>query len=578
MNTTHRTARLTAALLAALVALAVATPAAVAARLSRPAQVRSSYFRWYRWHPTARLLHRHYGSKIVIGLQSMQDLKSLRVEYGFQHVQTIPALHAAEVRVNRAQVHALLTRGTHDTRIRYVSPIHTMKPLSVPNDPYLSKIDSTTQLPYEWAFLATHVDTALQYTQGDPHIDVGIIDSGLTYIPDLAGKIDSLWTVNGTKVSQAFNSNDRFGHGTGVGSLIAANVDDGFGMAGFGGATHIIGINAYDWRTRGIPDASAAVALNKLVSLGVRIVNMSFGSQTPSHPILVDAIHRAAAKGVLLIAAAGNASSTVSWPAALLQPAGGGPSYGLAVGATTADGRRAFFSNWGDHLSLMAPGTYDAYTGELVALPPLSQIDGLNQTTWTTDQGNHYGYLAGTSFAAPEVAGVAALVWAARPELTNYQVADILKQSAHREAADWTSEMGCGELDAGAALELATSRSADAWAQTPNTTGTVCTAFGEAPAPTGKSQTIVFAKPANKHLGDRDFKLKAQASSGLPVTFTVSGPCTMNGAAVHLTGTGWCNVIASQDGDAEFAAAVTVTQKFHIGKQVQHKRTRASHV
>jgi subtilisin family serine protease len=62
------------------------------------------------------------------------------------------------------------------------------------------------------------------------------------------------------------------------------------------------------------------------------------------------------------------------------------------------------------------------------------------------------------------VAGVAALIWAARPGLKNYQVADIIKQSARRDPGGWTPTMGCGVLDAGAALELATSRSDPQWA------------------------------------------------------------------------------------------------------------------
>ena len=52
---------------------------------------------------------------------------------------------------------------------------------------------------------------------------------------------------------------------------------------------------------------------------------------------------------------------------------------------------------------------------------------------------------------------MAALVWAARPELKNYEVADIIKRSARRSAGTgWTPTMGCGQLDAAAALELAT--------------------------------------------------------------------------------------------------------------------------
>ena len=66
-------------------------------------------------------------------------------------------------------------------------------------------------------------------------------------MPDLHGKIDALWTVDPdgtlTPVPVA-QGNDDFGHGTAVASVIAATVDDGFGMAGFGGATHVITVHA----------------------------------------------------------------------------------------------------------------------------------------------------------------------------------------------------------------------------------------------------------------------------------------------------------------------------------------------
>ena len=54
---------------------------------------------------------------------------------------------------------------------------------------------------------------------------------------------------------------------------------------------------------------------------------------------------------------------------------------------------------------------------------------------------------------------MAALIWARRPELKNYEVAGIIKQSARRDFVGWTPALGCGVLDAGAALELATSYS-----------------------------------------------------------------------------------------------------------------------
>src|SRR3954452_9533601 len=124
MKTTHRTARIAAVLLVALVSWPIAAPLAFAAATSGPRtpRTRIPQMRWYRWHPTPRLLHEHYGSKVVIGIESMQDFKALRVEYGFDlgTAHELPALHAVVVEANDAQLHALLTRAPHDLRIRYV--------------------------------------------------------------------------------------------------------------------------------------------------------------------------------------------------------------------------------------------------------------------------------------------------------------------------------------------------------------------------------------------------------------------------------------------------------------------------
>jgi subtilisin family serine protease len=581
MNTIHRTAKGIAVLLVSVFALGIAAPLAAAATASRPPKIRANHhILWYHWHTSARALEKRahkFGSKVVIGVESMNELRALMTEYGldFASIQLLPSLHAAVVDVDAAQRRALLQRAASDPRIRYLSPVHSKrKATDLPNDKYLHEVDGVTGLPYEWAFQATHVDRALDYTKGDPNLVVGIIDTGIAYVPDLAGKINSLWTVNGTTISQVFESNDQFGHGTAVASLIAAVGGDGQGIAGYGGDVHVIGVHASIEDSNYFYDIAVAVALDKLVSLGVRIVNMSLGGRTPSDPVLVDAIHRAAAAGVLLIAAAGNDyANSVSWPAADLQATGGGRGYGIAVGASDADRRRAIFSDWGGHLTLVAPGTFAGVnTGLIVAIPKASHFDE-QYPTWTDENGARYASAPGTSFAAPEVAGIAALILSARPDLTSVQVADILKQSGSRTTPDWTPEMGCGILDAGAALELATSRPASAWAQAPNTTGAVCTAFGDAPAtwPIEKTQTITFDPLPNKHVGDPDFKVKAYASSGLPVTFTASGACTTRGAKIHLIGRGWCTVTASQVGSAAYWVAKSVPQLFFVAKKVQPK-------
>ena len=491
----------------------------------------------------------------------MRDLAALRRSYGFETLQAVPALHAARVHVDAAQLHALLANVPADRRLRYVSPLGPPRHASdVSNVPLVETLDPKTKLPFEWQFAAANLAGALALTAGVPGIQVGVIDTGVDAVPDLAGKIDGLYdvTAHGTQLSPSTSGNDDYGHGTAVASLIAAN---GFGIAGFGGAAHVIGVHA-DNQGR-FYDADLAQAIAKLDMLGVRIVNLSIGGPVASSPILVDAIDKAASDGMLIVAASGNESGPVDWPAALLQPSGGGESYGLAVGATNVNGGHASFSNFGEHLSLVAPGIFRGdCSGVLVALPPQSQL--LSNTCyrqWTGSGGADYGYAAGTSFASPEVAGVAALVWSVRPDLKNYQVADIIKASADRDAGTgWTPTMGCGRLDAAAAVTLALSRTPAEWATGPPPAAGPCSAASVAPPAMPHTQTITFNPIPDRTTADGDFNPNADTSSGLPVTYTAYGGCTMHHGIVHVFAASLCWITAYQNGNDHIYAARPVRQ------------------
>ena len=150
---------------------------------------------------------------------------------------------------------------------------------------------------------------------------------------------------------------------------------------------------------------------------------MSFGGAASSTSEQA-AISYAAAHGVLLVAAAGNSGlngNHPDYPAALLQPLGsnGQGGVGLAVAATSFGGARASFSNYGSYISLAAPGEN--------VFGALSSASG--PTSWPRQAlpgsaAGIYGFASGTSFSSPEVAGAAALVWGANPQLTAAQVAD----------------------------------------------------------------------------------------------------------------------------------------------------------
>jgi hypothetical protein len=84
-----------------------------------------------------------------------------------------------------------------------------------------------------------------------------------------------------------------------------------------------------------------------------------------------------------------------------------------------------------------------------------------------------------------------------------------------------------------------------------------------------KTQSITFGSLANARFGDADIAIAATASSGLPVSFSATGSCTVSGALVHLTGAGSCTVTAAQAGNQAWAAAAPVSQTFAIAKANQ---------
>jgi subtilisin family serine protease len=286
-------------------------------------------------------------------------------------------------------------------------------------------------------------DWALRQAAG---VKIAVIDSGADVTaPDVADKSPQTWSV----LSRRSRVRDRLGHGTFVASLAAGSVTNGTGISGFGGDARLLVVQAID-ADGYITDVDEAAAIVYAVRHGAKVVNLSIGGDETSE-VEQRAIRWAVRRGVLIVAAAGNAhdeGNLPEYPAALLQPLGshGRGGIGLAVGATAMNGSRAYFSNTGSYLSLAAPG-YNVFAAESADAPwPRAQLP------WASP--GYYGWASGTSFAAPEVAGVAALVWGANPKLTPPQVAEVLKQSADGDR--WNRELGWGRLDAAAAVQLAT--------------------------------------------------------------------------------------------------------------------------
>jgi len=358
----------------------------------------------------------------VVTYRSAAELAALE-RPGVRIVRRLPALRSAVVETSSAVGQQPVLR----------------RALTV-DEPALEK----TFLPgiaWEWQWDAAHMaevpDDALRSAAA---VKIAVIDSGADLgAPDVGDKHPGTWSV----LSRSGGVRDVLGHGTFVASLAAGSVTNGVGMSGFGGDANLLVIKAIGPEGY-ITDVDEAAAIVYAVRHGARIINLSIGGDGSS-AIERRALRWAARHDVLVVAAAGNAhdqGNPVQYPAALV---GGKHGAGLAVGATSMDGTRAYFSNTGSYLSLAAPG-YNVFAGESASSDwPRAEVP------WESP--GYYGWASGTSFSAPEVAGVSALVWGVNPRLTAPQVAWVLKHSA--TGSGWSPQLGWGMLDAAAAVQLA---------------------------------------------------------------------------------------------------------------------------
>jgi subtilisin family serine protease len=261
---------------------------------------------------------------------------------------------------------------------------------------------------------------------GAASVTIAVVDTGADVAsPALAPRHPATYNVT----TGAAGVEDTIGHGTFVASL----------AAGFGGQARLQVVQAN--RRATFSDVDEAAGIVWATDHGARIINLSLsGSQTSATERA--AIRYATKKGVLLVAAAGNGGQSgnrASYPAALLG------RQGIVVGASTPTRTRAPFSTTGRYVDLLAPGV--GVLGALAAGCPNTLFTLAPETAG-------YGFGSGTSYAAPEVAGAAALVWAANPRLSATAVATMLTSTASGHGV-WSTELGSGTLDVGAAVAKA---------------------------------------------------------------------------------------------------------------------------
>lgn len=329
-----------------------------------------------------------------------------------QVVGAIPQLGVQRIRVTSSALSTLETIRRLPGVV-YAEPNYSVHLLELPGDPDVS---------LQWHLEAIAAPDAWDVATGDG-VTIAIVDTGVDPRErDLKDKL-----VNGYDyVNQDAEPWDDQGHGTRVALIAAAAANNGYGGAGVAYDARVMPVKAlndsgsgtHEWLSKAIIWAADNSA---------DVVNLSAGGPYPSQT-LQDAVNYASRRGVLLVAAAGNESSNVpAYPAAYDSV--------LAVSGTTRDQQRAGFSNWGDHVSVAAPGT-----GILV----------------TSGGGRLSG--SGTSLAAPQVSGVAALVLSRNPDLSADQVRDIVQSAASDLGSPgWDPFYGFGQVNAQQAVLYAQS-------------------------------------------------------------------------------------------------------------------------
>jgi subtilisin family serine protease len=255
--------------------------------------------------------------------------------------------------------------------------------------------------PQQWALDALQIESAWSAGTG-VDVDIAVVDSGVSGDhPDLAPRVCSgvafLASDGVARLGQG--ATDGNGHGTHVAGIAAAGTGDRTGTAGVAPSARIMPVRVLGADGTG-SSSDVARGITWAVDHGAEVINVSLGGGYSS---AVDvAVDYAERQGVLVVAASGNAgpNGARNYPAALDDV--------LAVASHDQGGAISSFSTQGDYVDLSAPGS------GIVSTYP----DG----RWAS--------MSGTSMATPHVAGAAALLLAAQPELTPAQLRARLRATA----------------------------------------------------------------------------------------------------------------------------------------------------
>ncbi|AWV08064.1 hypothetical protein C9I47_2386 [Lysobacter maris] len=376
---------------------------------------------------------------------------------------------SADRRLDRAEAETLMRQIAADPNVEYVEVDQIMRPLMTPND--------THYATYLWGMQdgtgGMRVNQAWDSADGEGVV-VAVIDTGIASHSDLNANIlpgydfisDSSMARDGNgRDSNPNDEGDWYGanecggshpasdsswHGTHVAGTVAAVGNNNAGVIGAAYKAKVVPVRVLGkcgGYTSDIVDGIAWASGGSVSGVPANanpaeVINMSLGGGGACSSTYQNAINAAVARGTTVVVAAGNDNDNV----ANYSPAS--CSNVISVAATNKTGGRASYSNYGSLIDVAAPGgdspdctTLIVSTGNAGATTPTSE---------------NYKCMAGTSMAAPHVAGAVALMQSvASSPMTPAQIESTLKDTARALPGTCTGGCGAGIVDAKAAVDAA---------------------------------------------------------------------------------------------------------------------------
>jgi len=293
-------------------------------------------------------------------------------EHSLSVKSEIPKIGVKVLKVNPAARDAVIAALSKRNEVAFAEKNQIRKVSDfLPNDPYW-------KTGWKWELTqgkVMHAPEAWGVTTGSSSVSIAILDTGIDVThQDLAGKI-----VSSANFTDAATAGDVNSHGTHVAGIAAASTNNSTGVASIGFNSTLFNAKVCD-DIGYCYDSDITRAIIWAADNGAKVINMSFGGNGAASA-LEDAVNYAWSKGVVLVGAAGNyGNTTLFYPAAFQNV--------IAVAATDVTDQLTPYSNRGEWVDVAAPG----------------------DSIWSTVPNNGYNYKAGTSMAAPEVAGLAGLV------------------------------------------------------------------------------------------------------------------------------------------------------------------------